>query len=105
MTQSPTASSASIDDVLSRLEAGFEARVEELCALARIPSVSADGFPRAEVARSAEAVAALLRASGFEDVEVLEVEGAHPYVVGDWSSAGPEAPTPLRPYRSLPRNL
>ncbi len=95
MTQSPTASSASIDDVLSRLEAGFEARVEELCALARIPSVSADGFPRAEVARSAEAVAALLRASGFEDVEVLEVEGAHPYVVGDWSSAGPEAPTLL----------
>ncbi len=81
--------------VLERLESGFEERVSELCALARIPSVSAEGFPETEVARSSEAVARLLGDSGFERIEILEIEGAHPYVVGEWLGAGPEAPTLL----------
>ena len=93
MTQN--APDVSLDGILERLEAGFEARIEELVTLARIPSVSAAGHPAEEVARSAEAVAALLTDSGFEAVEVVPLEGAHPYVIGEWLGAGPEAPTLL----------
>jgi acetylornithine deacetylase/succinyl-diaminopimelate desuccinylase-like protein len=61
--------------------------VEDLKKLVRIPSVSADGFDPAEVRRSAEAVAALLRQRGLEHVELLQVDGSHPYVYADWLHA------------------
>ena len=62
----------------------------DLEALVRIPSVSAASFDQAEVARSAEAVAELLRAEGLE-VEVV-TEGGRPAVIGHID--GPEgAPT------------
>ncbi|MEO6997664.1 MAG: M20/M25/M40 family metallo-hydrolase, partial [Terracoccus sp.] len=62
----------------------------DLEALTRIPSVSASSFDQSEVARSAEAVAALLRAEGL-DVEIV-VEGGRPAVIGHVD--GPEgAPT------------
>ena len=89
---SPT---APLDSVLAHVDAGFEARIEELAALARIPSVSAAGFPPEEVRRSAEAVATLLGDSSFDAVEVLELDDAHPYVVGEWLGAGAGAPTLL----------
>ncbi len=57
--------------------------LDELKRLVRIPSVSFPGFPEVEVARSADAVAELLRRRGFEKVEVLRVNGAHPYVFGE----------------------
>ncbi|MBI1746143.1 MAG: M20/M25/M40 family metallo-hydrolase [Acidobacteria bacterium] len=72
----------------------FDKFVEELKSLARIPSVSFPGFPPEEVQRSAQAVAALLTAAGFDHVEVLRVGDAHPYVYGDWLHA-PDAPTVL----------
>jgi acetylornithine deacetylase/succinyl-diaminopimelate desuccinylase-like protein len=80
---------------LAWIERGFEARIDELIGLARIPSVSAEGFPESELRRSADAVAALLTASGFERVEQLTLSGAHPYVVGEWLGAGRAAPTLL----------
>jgi acetylornithine deacetylase/succinyl-diaminopimelate desuccinylase-like protein len=83
------------DAALAALEAQFDQTLDALCALARIPGVSASGFPAAELARSAAAVAELLRTSGLERVEVLHVPGAHPYVVGEWLRAGPRAPTLL----------
>jgi len=83
------------DEILGRIDTGFEARVDELTSLARIPSVSANGFPAAEVRRSAEAVASLLSDSGFDAVEVLDQGDAHPYVVGEWMGAGTDAPTLL----------
>jgi acetylornithine deacetylase/succinyl-diaminopimelate desuccinylase-like protein len=73
----------------------MDAAVEDLIALSRIPSVSAAGFDPAEVVRSAEAVAALLAENGLEHVDVLRLGDAHPYVVGDWLHAGPDAPTIL----------
>ena len=80
--------------VQSRFESEFPNYLEELKTLARIPSVSFDGFPAGEVRRSAEAVADLLRRTGLENVSLLEVEGAHPYVYADWLHA-PGAPTLL----------
>ena len=53
----------------------------ELERLVRIPSVSANGFDPDEVRRSAGAVEELLRARGLQ-TRVLEVEGAHPAVLG-----------------------
>jgi cysteinylglycine-S-conjugate dipeptidase len=53
----------------------------ELEDLVRIPSVSAPGFDPGDVRRSAEAVEALLRARGL-DTRLLEVDGAHPAVLG-----------------------
>lgn len=68
--------------------------LEELKELARIPSVSFPGFDPKQVERSAEAVAALCRARGLENVEILKLPGAHPYVYADWLHA-PGKPTLL----------
>lgn len=72
----------------------FSEFVEKLKTLVRIPSISFDGFPPEEVKRSAKAVASLLKEEGLENVEILEVPGAHPYVYGDWLHA-PGKPTLL----------
>jgi len=71
-----------------------QAHLEDLKRLVRIPSVSASGFDPEHVRRSAEAVAGLLRERGLENVELLTLEGAHPYVYGDWLHA-PGKPTAL----------
>ncbi len=68
--------------------------LEDLKRLVKIPSVSFDGFDPKEVVRSASAVAELLRSRGLENVKILELKGAHPYVYGDWLHA-PGAPTLL----------
>ncbi len=68
--------------------------LEDLKTLARIPSVSFPGFDPKEVVRSAEAVAALCKARGLENVEILTLPGAHPYVYADWLHA-PGKPTLL----------
>ncbi len=68
--------------------------LEDLKTLARIPSVSFPGFDPKEVDRSAEATAALLRKRGLENVEILRIPGAFPYVYGDWLHA-PGKPTLL----------
>jgi cysteinylglycine-S-conjugate dipeptidase len=81
--------------VLEAVEQGFSQTLAELCALARIPSVSAPGYPADEVVRCAEAVAALLAANGLEHVELIRPAGAHPYVVADWLHAAPGRPTLL----------
>jgi len=86
---------AAPERVLEALDGCFDAALNELVALSRIPGVSAPGFDAAELIRSAEAVEALLCDVGLDAVEVLRIDGAHPYVVGEWLGAGPEAPTAL----------
>jgi acetylornithine deacetylase/succinyl-diaminopimelate desuccinylase-like protein len=71
------------DLALAHYEKNAAIYLDELKRLVRIPSVSFPGFPEIEVARSADAVAELLRRRGFEKVEVLRVDGAHPYVFGE----------------------
>ncbi len=86
---------AELDEPLAALERGFDRALEQLCELSRIPGVSAPGFDPAEVARSAECVAQLLRGAGLERVEVLSLPGAQPCVVGERLRAGPETTTVL----------
>jgi cysteinylglycine-S-conjugate dipeptidase len=78
----------------ARFETMFDEYVERLKGLARIPSVSAEGFPREEVSRSAEAVAEEMRTAGLENVRVIVHEGSHPYAYGEWLHAA-GAPTAL----------
>jgi acetylornithine deacetylase/succinyl-diaminopimelate desuccinylase-like protein len=81
--------------VIDAVDARVSETLRELEALSRIASVSAAGFPATEVARCAQAVAGLLRDAGLSRVEVLERDGAHPYVVGEWLGAGAGRPTLL----------
>jgi acetylornithine deacetylase/succinyl-diaminopimelate desuccinylase-like protein len=74
---------SSVDLALSHYEKNAAIYLDELKRLVRIPSVSFPGFPEIEVSRSADAVADLLRRRGFEKVDVLRVDGAHPYVFGE----------------------
>lgn len=60
----------------------------------RIPSISFAGFSEHEVRRSADAVAALCRATGLEEVKVLHVGSAHPYVYAE-RMRHPDRPTLL----------
>lgn len=72
----------------------FPEMVEALSALVTIPSISAAGFDAAAVRRAGEECARLLAGAGYQDVRLLEVEGAHPAVYGH--IRGPEgAPTVL----------
>jgi acetylornithine deacetylase/succinyl-diaminopimelate desuccinylase-like protein len=84
----------STERALRHFDQQRHAYLDDLKALARIPSVSFDGFDPAEVRKSAEATAKLLTARGFTNVQLLELPGAHPYVYGEILKA-PGAPTIL----------
>jgi len=83
------------DEVIASLDDRFDATVEQLCDLARIPGVSAQGFDPREVARSAERTAEILDETGLDAVDIVTVEGAHPYVLAEKRAADPAAPTAL----------
>ena len=68
------------------LAATAERRLESYKDLLRIPSISALSANAGDCRRAAEWVAADLRASGVEHVEVSET-GGHPVVYGDWLHA------------------
>ncbi len=72
-----------VESALAHYEKNHAIYLDELKRLVRIPSVSFAGFPEVEVGRSADAVAELLRRRGFTSVEILRVDGAHPYVFGE----------------------
>ncbi|MBM7113830.1 M20/M25/M40 family metallo-hydrolase [Archangium primigenium] len=82
------------EHALAHFEAQRNSYLEDLKQLIRIPSVSFDGFDPAHVAESARATATLLKSRGFENVRLLELPGAHPYVYGERLKA-PGKPTLL----------
>lgn len=84
----------STDKALARFASQKTAYLDDLKQLVRIPSVSFAGFDPKHVRASAEATAALLKKRGFENVQLLEVKGAHPYVFGELLKA-PGKPTLL----------
>ena len=69
---------------LARFDANRETHFNDLVALCRVPGVSANDA--ANVRRSAEATAELLRKHGFENVQILEEESAHPAVYAERSA-------------------
>ncbi|MEE2677314.1 MAG: M20/M25/M40 family metallo-hydrolase [Myxococcota bacterium] len=81
--------------VCEAIDNGFDASLEELVTLSRIPGVSATGFDPAELERSADAVADVMRDAGLDGVEVLRLPGAHPYVVAEKRASNPGAATAL----------
>ena len=81
----------STDKALAHFDAQKNSYLEDLKQLVRIPSVSFAGFDPAHVRASAEATATLLKSRGFENVQLLEIEGAHPVCVrrgieGSWQT-------------------
>jgi len=84
----------STEKALLRFAALKSEHLEDLKELIRIPSVSFPGFDPQPVRASAEATAKLLKKRGFEHVQLLEMEGVHPYVYGDVLRA-PGKPTLL----------
>ncbi len=72
-----------IDDLRSRVSAELPRIRQDLEDLVRIESVSADPQRATEVQRSAEAVAELFRAEGFEDVQIVSAreDGGAPAVL------------------------
>ena len=80
------------EDLISAVNADFDRIRGDLESLVRIPSVSAADFDAAQVRRSADAVKEMLREAGLHNVQLLQLEGAHPAVFGE-IPAPPGAPT------------
>lgn len=80
MSPSTHPDAAAIRQRVQELMPGIRSDLEDLV---RIESVSADPARAAEVQRSAEAVAALVRAEGFDDVEIVSArdDGGAPAVI------------------------
>jgi cysteinylglycine-S-conjugate dipeptidase len=79
---------------LRAVEDRFGEFKEALRELVRVPGVSAAGFPPDDLRHSAGVTAEVLRRLGVENVALLELPDAPPYVYGDWLHA-PGAPTLL----------
>src|SRR5450759_4737166 len=79
---------------MSYYEQHREAFLEGLKTFLRIPSISTLPEHTADVRRAAEFVAGELRAASLHGVELLEAEGHHPLVYGEWLGA-PGKPTLL----------
>jgi acetylornithine deacetylase/succinyl-diaminopimelate desuccinylase-like protein len=68
--------------------------LDELIEVVKIPSVSTDPEHKADMQKTAEWVAAKLKAIGMEKVQVLPT-GGHPVVYGEYLKAGTDKPTVL----------
>src|SRR5205823_14366886 len=78
---------AAIQKALAEYEKSQRTYVEELKKLVRIPSVSFEGFDKEQVRRSGEATCDLMRRKDLQNVQLLQMPGAHPYAYGEWMQA------------------
>lgn len=84
-----------LDEVVAALEDRADSARAALEELVEIPSISAPGHDPEQVRRSARTTRRLLTETGLAGVRLLEIDGAHPYVYGEWLEAGEHAPTVL----------
>ncbi|WP_417235064.1 dipeptidase [Arthrobacter sp.] len=63
-----------LDALTERVNHAFEQTVSELKSLVAIPGIAWEAFDASELDRSAEAVAALVRSTGMDDVRILSVD-------------------------------
>ncbi|MGY6662394.1 MAG: hypothetical protein ACXIVO_08745, partial [Glycocaulis sp.] len=85
-----TKSSSTLDAVLARQEAGFEAALARYDQLLRIKSISTDPAYKADCLQAAQSLADELSALGF-DARVAPAIG-HPFVVAHHEGATADAP-------------
>src|SRR5687768_4431021 len=85
----PASSNSQYDlkKVLKYIETNQVQYRETLEELARIPSVSAEGYPVEEVLRSAEATSSVMRRVGLQNVRIWTLPVVHPYAYGEWMGA------------------
>lgn len=84
-----------MSNAINHLEQSFDQYVNQLKELSAIPSCSWEGFDPKFVVQSAEKTAELLKNAGLENVEIIKLGDAHPYVYADWLHAGADKPTVL----------
>jgi acetylornithine deacetylase/succinyl-diaminopimelate desuccinylase-like protein len=84
-----TTTEAELRAAIDRELPGVRADLERLV---RIPGIAFDGFDHSHLARSADAVAEVLRSAGLPDVRVIRSGDGHPAVIGR-RPAPPGAPT------------
>ncbi len=76
-----------IQKALQYLENYFGKFLNELKDYSRIPSVSFEGYPVETLDHCAEWTLQKLKSIGLENVQILKIPGAHPYVYADWLHA------------------
>lgn len=80
------------DRALRQLAADRTENVERLSQLIRIPSVSSGGSDDQGLVAAAETIQAALKESGFQDVRLINLTDAAPYVFAQWLD-DPSLPT------------
>ena len=84
----PVAMSTTLDRVLDHIDASFDASLERLKTLLRVPSVSTDPAHTGDVAACAELAASMLREAGLETT--VYTTSGHPMVVA--TGGNPDGP-------------
>src|SRR5919201_3573852 len=87
MTTPAPVDDKAIEKALAQHAAHLPEYLEDLKTLVRIPSVSFEGFDQQEVGRSAQSTCNLMRRKGLQNVQMLEMPGAHPYAYGEGRQA------------------
>ena len=71
------------DDLRAAVAADMPRLKELLSDLVRLPSVSAPGYDQTEVRKAAEMIVSVLEDAGYQNSQLLEVEGGNPAVFGE----------------------
>lgn len=71
------------DDLRAAVAADMPRLQDLLAKLVRLPSVSAPGYDHSEVRKAAEMLVGVLASAGYENSQLLEVDGGNPAVFGE----------------------
>jgi acetylornithine deacetylase/succinyl-diaminopimelate desuccinylase-like protein len=71
------------NDLKARVAADMPRLTEMLAELVKLPSVSAPGYDKAKVVEAADSLTVLLEQAGFQNTQLLEVDGGNPAVFAE----------------------